>query len=312
MSHFHRTALSLLAISALVFLSRCSGQSTVDSPEPWEQRREIQSFAVLGDTVIDAKLYSYAIEHKGSSGDEIHNRTYSYIRISRRDGSVGRLPPRGASPSVAVAAMEDPQLPGFLHFCSNGEIHNGRYPGAKAPPFECTEDGSAAAPGGVLAAFPTRSHGVMVFDTALLAVLELPQDTVLELDPSARTATTLFMESESAAVWRKYSISSQLLIDSARLTDPVLLQLEGVGVGLACSDVDAPAGKEPCRALTGVSGLRQAVRVHCRSSLCEWLPSQGELAILAPGNVFRFLNPSTGSSVIFDAGGLLLSFDPGK
>jgi hypothetical protein len=157
-----------------------------------------------------------------------------------------------------------------------------------------------------------KIHGTMVFDTNLIAVLEIPRDTVLELDPAAGTVSTLHWASGDAAIWRRYGISSQGVIDSAHLTDPLLTGVEGIGVGIACSDADAAEGKAPCLALASVAGLRQAVRTHCRSNLCEWLPSLGRLTILEPGNLFRFLDPSTSShsTWTFDAGALLQDFDP--
>lgn len=155
-----------------------------------------------------------------------------------------------------------------------------------------------------------KIHGTMVFDSNLIAVLEIPQDTVLELDPAVRTVSTLHWASGGAALWRRYGIVSQGVIDSAHLTDPLLIEVEGIGVRVACSDADATEGKAPCLALASVVGLRQAARSHCRSNLCEWLPSLGRLAILEPGNLFRFLDPATGATSTYAAGALLQNFDP--
>lgn len=302
---------SRLFFPAFALLFGCSGPSTTES-KPWEPRREIRSFAILGDTAIYANLYAYDIERKGSSDTEIHNRTISFIRIGMQNGSIGPLAPPGIIPPFELSAAEDPQLPDFQHICSYGDIHSFSHPDAKSPPFECEGDAIASSAGGILTAFPMKIHGTMVFDTNLLAVLELPRDTVLELDHALRTVSTLHWASGGEAVWRRYGILSQGVIDSAHLTDPLLTQVEGIGIGIACSDADAAEGKIPCLALASVNGLRQAVRSHCRSNLCEWLPSLGRLAILEPGNLFRFLDPSTStdSTWTYDAGALLRNFDP--
>ena len=298
-------ARALSALFALATLS-CLGHPTShgDGSELVKGYR-ILDFTALGDSAIALRLETWQVVNPPDTAP--WPRT-GFALLDRKTGTVRAL---DTLPIAAAATF-----PRWFFACDSGKPVSVHPPGLSGPPGTCADSSApSVTANGYLIVFVDSAATVRLFNRNLepFELLATGARRVKVLDAESDRGIVSILEDRGrgdSLLWRGFSVDDPSGGDSAWLTSPGLVRVQGMGTALVCNAADEAAASLPCWS-PGTTGFRDAFAEAAGSVISpEWNPDTGLLTYLDGTARFVFVNPVSGARESFEAGAILAGYRP--
>ena len=245
-----KTLPPILAACALSLLTGCGLFPTITT-EPHTGFR-ILDFTTLGDTAIALRLDTWQVVNPPDTASWPQT---GFALLDRKRGTIRSL---DTLPLTAAATF-----PSWFFACDSGKPVSVHPPGLSGPPGTCSDSSApAATTNGYLVVFTDSVATVRLFNRNLepFELLATGARRVEVLEAESDRGIVSILEDRGRGdtlLWRGFSVDDPSGGDSAWLTSPALLRVQGIGTALVCNAADEAVAPSSCWS-PGITGFRGA------------------------------------------------------